>query len=57
MVVLQQVVFGKGFEIAGNLMVLCNAILMTIEIIIHYEADFQHSMSRLNIVNYVFASK
>jgi len=37
--------------------VLLNAILMTVEIAIHYEQAFQEVFSRLNIINYVFVGK
>ncbi|XP_002122201.2 LOW QUALITY PROTEIN: two pore channel protein 2 [Ciona intestinalis] len=51
---IQRIVMSRYFNLIGNLMVLLNAILMTVEIAIHYEESFQTVFSRLNIMNYIF---
>uniref|UniRef100_H2YUA3 Ion transport domain-containing protein n=1 Tax=Ciona savignyi TaxID=51511 RepID=H2YUA3_CIOSA len=53
---LQRIVLNRYFNVVGNLVVLLNAILMTVEIAIHYEEDFQAVFSHLNIMNYVFVA-
>ena len=57
MQVIQKVILSRWFNMAGNLMVLLNAVLMTIEIAIHYDEAFQEAFSRLNIMNCVFGGK
>lgn len=57
MVIVQKIVLHKYFNMVGNIVVLLNAILMTVEIAIHYEEAFQGVFSRLNIMNYVFVGQ
>ncbi|XP_039262935.2 two pore channel protein 2-like [Styela clava] len=52
----QVLVLHPAFNIIGNIMVLLNAILVTVEIAIHYEIAFREVFSRLNVVNYIFAA-
>jgi len=54
---IQRFVLHKCFNFIGNVMVVANAILMTVEIAIHYEEAFRTAFSRLNIMNYVFVGK
>ena len=57
MQMIQKVVLSRYFSLVGVLVVLLNAIMMTVEIAIHYDQAFQGAFSRLNIINYVFVGK
>ena len=54
---IQRVVLSRPFKYFGVFVVLLNAIMMTVEISIHYEQAFQAVFSDLNIINYVFVGK
>jgi len=54
---IQRFVLNPNFDRLGVVVVLLNAVLMTVEIAIHYEQAFQEAFSRLNIINYVFVGK
>ena len=57
MKLIQRAVLSRYFNMVGIFVVLLNAILMTIEISIHYEESFQGVFSRLNIMNYIFVGE